>query len=98
MKFFVKLRDSRDIRTVIEADREDPRCRVFQKKVRQEYSDVLEFKPPSEAPYRGLDGVAGIVEKANAQPQKVLPYKCVALRVAAFKALQDEFQSRGDIA
>ena len=95
VKSWVKLRDNRDIRAVIEADREDPRCTVFREKLEQEYSDVLEFKPPSEAPYRRPDGVARIVEKPHAQPQKVVPYRCVGLRATAFKALRTNF-SRGD--
>ena len=53
------------------------------------------FKPHTEAPYRGPDGVATIIEKPHAQPKKVVPYCCVWLRAAAFKALLDKFQSRG---
>ena len=95
VKHWDKLRDNRYIRAVIEADREDPCCRVFRWKSEQEYSDVLEFKPPSEAPYQGPDDGARIVEKPHARPPKVVPNRCVGLRAAAFKALFDKFQSRG---
>ena len=95
MRAWNDSRFNRDIRSVIEADQEDPRCRVFREKLEQEYEDVLMFKPHTEAPYRGPDGVATIIEKPDAQPQKVVPYRCVGLRAAAFKALLDKFQSRG---
>ena len=88
-------RFNRDIRAVIEADQEDPGCRVFREKLEQEYEDVLMFKPDMEAPYRSYDGVATIIQKPDAKPQKVVPYRCVGLRTAPFKALLDKFQSRG---
>ena len=56
---------------------------------------MLMFKPHTEAPYRGPDGVGTIIQKPDAQPQKAVPYCCVGLRAAAFKALLDKFQSRG---
>ena len=52
-------------------------------------------KAHTEGPFRGPDGVATIIEKPDAQPQNVVPYRCVGLSAAAFKAVLDKCQSRG---
>ena len=92
MRAWNDSRFDRDVRAVIEADDEDPRCRTFCKRLEDEYGHVLEIKPHSEVPCLGPDAVAKIAEEPLA---KVVPYRCVGLRAAAFKALLDKLQFRG---